>query len=163
MIQYHTLLTNPGDPVSHPATNQILQLLWVIQYHTQGDPVSHLTDKIMQLHRCYSLARAIYIVTLSAKAISQLVFLRSCSPSNVDYFNLLCVQGFHKLLLLTCLVRTEPICLTFTLLIIIHLSSCQFFNINKMPWFTSKPALHLHASFPVNCNALKRNYKICRE
>ena len=66
-------------------------------------------------------------------------------------------------MLLTCLVRTEPICLTFTLLIIIHLSSCQFFNINKIPWFTSKPALHLHASFPVNCNALKRNYKICRE
>ena len=48
MIQYHTLLTNPGDPVSHPATNQILQLLWVIQYHTQGDPVSHLTDKRYQ-------------------------------------------------------------------------------------------------------------------
>ena len=66
-------------------------------------------------------------------------------------------------MLLTCLVRTEPICLTFTLLIIIHLSSCQFFNINIMPWFTSKPALHLHASFPVNCNSLKGNYKICCE
>lgn len=87
-------------------------------------------------------------------------FPRACSPSSVDYFNLLCVQGFPKLLLLTCLVRTEPICLTFTLLIILPLSSCQFSNINIMSWFISKPALHLHASFPVNCNALKRNYKI---